>query len=417
MSYFNFKIAAPAIAVICAFSPIAAKDATVKTAEGISVTYALNGTEGIARVKSFTETMKTKITIPSTIKVDGVTYTVTKIGAGAFKNADFTTIVLPNTITLIEKEAFAGSWVKKCNIPTKVEAIKANAFHDTHIGSAHIPSTCTEIGDYAFENANLSKLTFEEGFRDLTIGIDAFCGNNLTELSLPYRVSSVGDGAFCHTDIVNLVWSSKLTVIPARCFYHCDKLRSVKIWLGVTRIGERAFAETFNLTSLEMPTSLATIDRYAFNRSGLTSVVIPEGMTSLSESVFESCTSLRSVHIPSTMKSIGQTCFQGDEAITSVTCDALVPPVCASSVFANAAFNAVLTVPQSAWRAYYEADTWWRFDFSKYAGVECVTDDINDGAPAEYFDLNGNRIPGPQPGRICIVRRNGKATIMLGAKD
>lgn len=119
----NFKRSAFLAAMWIAASQmyVMAKDAVVKTTEGISVTYALNASDKIARVKGHEETTKKTVTIPSKIKVDGVSYTVTKIGAAAFKYAGFTTVNLPNTITLIDKDAFMDSWVKNLTIPPKVE--------------------------------------------------------------------------------------------------------------------------------------------------------------------------------------------------------------------------------------------------------------------------------------------------------
>lgn len=414
MTYLKSRIVFTAVALIPGFSPLGAKDATVKTSEGVSVTYALNGTEKIARVKGFAETLEKTITIPSKIKIDGVSYTVTKIGAGAFKDSSFDTVNLPNTITLIDKEAFSDSWVRKCNIPTQVEAIKSNAFSYTLLESAVIPGTCTEIGDHAFYNTRLSKLVFEDGFRDLTIVSDAFAGNWLTELSIPYRVSSIGDGAFHSTKIVSLDWQSRCTAVPARCFYSCQQLRSVRLWLGVTSIGESAFSFTPALTDIEIQNSMRTIGRFAFWNSGLTSVSIPEGVTSLGESAFESCENMRSVSLPSTLSTIGQTCFQGCEAIRTVICDALVPPVCGNSAFANVVYdNAVLTVPESVWRVYSTSDTWHQFNYSGYSGVEEVGADQSDTSVTEYFDLYGRRVDAPQAGRVCIGRRNGRTTKII----
>ena len=398
---------------VCAFAcaaAVCAKDVTVKTTEGIAVTYALNASEKIARVKGYTETMKTKITIPSKIKVDGVTYTVTKIGKAAFKYSDFRTVNIPNTITLIDQEAFMDSWVKKCDIPSSVETIGANAFKDAALTSVTIPANCSQIGLHAFSMSSLTKVVIEESPRiKLQIGAWAFAGSSITQLTLPYRVNKIGEGAFSKTDLTSVVWPDGISVVPDYCFNYCTDLATVKIPVGVTGIGMYAFANTAALKNVDLPNSLRIIGEAAFYRTGLDGVQVPEGVVTLEEDAFHNSESLKTIRLPSTLKSIGLTCFQGCDAVTKIYCDALVPPVCANSVFANGVCDrAELIVPHQAEAAYRNADTWWMF-FSRAGVDDVINDNEDDNAPAEYYDLSGRRLASPRAGQACIVRRNGKA--------
>ena len=69
--------------------------------------------------------------------------------------------------------------------------------------------------------------------------------------------------------------------------------------LQVTRIGERAFFENTNLTSVTIPGGVTTIEAGAFDYcTGLTSVTIPNGVTTIGYSAFRYCTGLTSVSIP-----------------------------------------------------------------------------------------------------------------------
>ena len=76
---------------------------------------------------------------------------------------------------------------------------------------------------------------------------------------------------------------------------------------GVTAIGEYAFFECRNLTSITLPSSLRSIIRCAFERcTGLTELVIPDGVESISEYAFSGCTGLETIHLPSSIRTLGR---------------------------------------------------------------------------------------------------------------
>lgn len=411
----RFKHMLCALMLLGGTSTLSAKDVTVKTDEGISVTYALNSTDMVARVKGYAATTKTKITIPSKINVSGKSYTVAKIGASAFSASDFKTINLPNTITLIDNDAFRESDVTNINIPTKVEKIGDRAFQGTSIKTAHIPSTCTQIGDYAFNAIKLASVTFDEGFAKLSIGECAFMTTAITAIKLPYRVNNIGPGAFLRSDLETINWPENVSEISERCFYLCSCLKSIKIPFGVTSIGQQAFENCRNLITVEFPSSLKDIKRWAFFLTGIESLKIPEGVSVLGPEAFESCGSLKSVSLPSTLTKIEKCCFQGCDALNLVECAAPVPPECGVSVFANGVpRKAKLVVPEAVWRDYASADTWCLFNYEGYpdAGIDTVVADEDQSTP-EYFNMSGVRIDAPRRGEPCIVRRSGKAKVII----
>ena len=87
----------------------------------------------------------------------------------------------------------------------------------------------------------------------------------------------------------------------------------------VTGIGEKAFYECENLTSVSLPESLTSIDESAFNRTGLTSIVIPGSFKTLDTKAFSYLDSLQSVVISEGVESIGEWAFAGCSNLTSVT--------------------------------------------------------------------------------------------------
>ena len=84
-------------------------------------------------------------------------------------------------------------------------------------------------------------------------------------------------------------------------FKNCISLTSVYIPEGVTSIGEVAFGYCASLTSIHIPESVTSIGDYAFdNCSSLTSIDIPEGVTTIDDGTFNNCTSLSSISLHST---------------------------------------------------------------------------------------------------------------------
>ena len=69
--------------------------------------------------------------------------------------------------------------------------------------------------------------------------------------------------------------------------------------LKVTKIGDKAFGNCYyDLTSITIPNSVTSIGNYAFLYCyGLTSITIPNSVTSIGEGAFEGCENLSSVHI------------------------------------------------------------------------------------------------------------------------
>jgi hypothetical protein len=113
------------------------------------------------------------------------------------------------------------------------------------------------------------------GLTVTTIGEYAFDGHDLTSITIPGSVTSIGESAF------------------GACF----GLTSVTIGNGVTSIGEAAFGEDSSLTNATIPNGVTSIGGGAFVYcSSLTSVTIGNGVTNIGEVAFGACSRLTSVY-------------------------------------------------------------------------------------------------------------------------
>jgi len=105
---------------------------------------------------------------------------------------------------------------------------------------------------------------------------------------------------------------------------------------GVTSISENAFYYCSSLTSITIPNSVTSIGDRAFaGCSSLTNVTIPDGVTSIGVQVFYHCSSLTSIVIPESVTSIGGSAFDGCSSLTSITIPESVTSISAYAFYAS----------------------------------------------------------------------------------
>ena len=124
------------------------------------------------------------------------------------------------------------------------------------------------IADNAFAGMELTSITFAENSEITDIGSNAFASNNLTQFSLPASVQTLGVGCFQgNTDLTtfNFDATSSLKSIPVDCFYNCQNLTTITLPDGITSIGARAFYENDALHYIKIPGSVSEIGSQAFS--------------------------------------------------------------------------------------------------------------------------------------------------------
>lgn len=158
-----------------------------------------------------------------------------------------------------------------------------------------------------------------------------------------YTVTAVGDYAFagCDGGNNNYEWSS--------CPTTPSKLTTVELPNTITSIGYKAFICCKKLESINIPENVNTIESFAFwSCEKLTSIVIPEGVTSIGERTFRGCFSLTSVTLPPTLTSIGPSAFKNCSSLTNIVSNATAAPSLGTDAFSGTPSNKTITVPMGS---------------------------------------------------------------------
>ena len=193
-------------------------------------------------------------------------------------------------------------------------------------------------------------------------------------------------------------------------FWSCSGLTSLTIPFGVTSIGDWAFYGCRGLTSLTIPSCVTSIGNYAFyDCSGLTSLTLPSGVTSIGIAAFEYCSGLTSLTIPSGVTSIGGEAFLGCSGLTSIYAYLEKIPELGYSVFGRCdAKNCTVYVPKGTIDAYKSSEFGYfeKIVESDATGIDKVTTSTNAKEVSRY-SANGQRLSAPAKGLNIVKYSDG----------
>ena len=221
-----------ALSITLTFLPMGAVAAAPNKITKGDLIYTVNA-DGESVTVSGTSRKPTQLTIGSSISDgNGKSYTVTKIGMGAFNNVrnTLTEVTLPPTLDEIEDSAFFKcSSLTEITIPEGVTKIGANAFYGcSQLTSITIPSTIKNM-DAAFpSNPKLSQVTLTNGIYRISSSAFKDC-TGLTEIKVPTSVYEICSDAFngC-TGLTSVTLEKGINIINSNAFKDCTELNDVK---------------------------------------------------------------------------------------------------------------------------------------------------------------------------------------------
>lgn len=205
--------------------------------------------------------------------------TMTTIPAGRFSGFDFEKVIIPDSVTEIGKNAFAGcKKLKEVNFPSSLTTIGENAFRDTKLTKVIIPSTVTQVGEGAFANCI-----------------------SLVVVSIPASIGEISNNMFNSCVNLQKVEIGNVTSIGNYAFAGCKLLSTITIPSTVTGIGAYAFTGCAKLETVNIPsdTALATLGSFAFASDiSLKTISLKNTqLTSINEATFAGCTSLETLEL------------------------------------------------------------------------------------------------------------------------
>ena len=155
--------------------------------------------------------------------------------------------------------------------------------------------------------------------------------------------------SFEYDGVTYSVTSIGVSAFKARINNHqaCSSLTSITIPNSVTSIGSSAFSGCYRLTSITLPNSVTSIGNYAFyGCSGLTSLTIPNSVTTIGSAAFDDCSGLTSITIPNSVTSIEYEAFRGCSGLTSITIPNSVTSI-GEGAFSGCSGLTSITLPNS----------------------------------------------------------------------
>ena len=170
-------------------------------------------------------------------------------------------------------------------------------------------------------------------------------GNNTVEVTRSDNYNNTYSGSVSIPETFTANGEYFVTKIGENAFAG-SAVTSVSMPEGITSIGQYAFSGCQNLESVTLPETLTTLGSEAFyGCKNLESVALPESLTTLGGSAFKSCSSLKAVKIPSKVTAIPDQCFYGCSSLESVTIPEGVTAI-GYDAFSGCKFNA-LTLPST----------------------------------------------------------------------
>lgn len=343
--------------------------------------------------------------------------------------------------------------IRTVHLPEGMTSISAGAFRESNVKSIVVPSTVTYIGDYAFaycyslvrfefepkDSENMSYgsnmlyntpfLKYFKGPGEVMATIYPYSGGMLDTViatggelyeQVPYnakyvdlsRLSNVWLSTYYTVStpkIRTLLLPKTLQRIASHQFWNYSYLQSIVIPAGVTFIGDKAFEDCRSLKSVTFEgKNVETIGDWAFyNCHELSSITIPEGVKSIGLSAFYGCTYLTDLKLPSTVESIADNGFAQCSKLQKISVGAVVPPVIDAKTFESVDKTIPLLVPMGMRQAYADAPYWQEFiDIREELPSDVSNATVGDNTAVRKVLRDG---------QVCIIR-NGKTYTITGVE-
>lgn len=299
---------------------------------------------------------------------------ISEIGESVFYNCQsLREIDLPKGLTKISKSTFNRCIrLKEIEIPESVTAIEDNAFYlCTALEKLYIPENVKSIGEVIVLGCtDLKDITVAENnqsYADISgvlvskdkTRLVAYPAGRTEVFEMPATITEIDGYVFnSNPNISGIVFSEKLKTIGMSAFYGATGISEIYCHDALENIGDIAFFMNRGIKSFRLPNNDVKIGNNALSGTGISSLVFPEGITSVgisgdeAFSVMGSCASLTWVSLPSTLKILSPL-GAGCRRMSTLYSFAVEPPLLKGNNVVD--ITAVVKVPKGTAEAYAEA--------------------------------------------------------------
>lgn len=262
-----------------------------------------------------------------------------------FNSSSVVELILPEGLRIIDSNVFANMCkLNKVSLPSSLGSIASYGFSNCY-GLVEVENHSTlainkgdgisvngGVGLYAvniYTNADMSGYEFitQDGLKFYKNATECtlvgYIGS-ATQLTLPDKIGGLSYkiapyAFYCNSVITEVILPNGLTEIGTYAFAYCENLENVVIPSSVKKIGDWTFSYCYALKKATFSGNDFDIEigARAFQMSGLTSIVLPDGLEKL-DSLFYGCASLEQVTLPSTITSIASLTFSGNKKLRRI---------------------------------------------------------------------------------------------------
>ena len=175
---------------------------------------------------------------------------------------------------------------------------------------------CLIIFSTNFVLAESSDVFTYEITEDNEIVITGVTDKTVSELDIPseidgINVTAIGDYAFKDLkELTTVEIPQTVTDIGKNIFYRCASLENVALPLGLTKIPDGMFYQCSSLETIDIPKTVTEIGEYAFREcTGLKKIKFHEGIETIGGYAFYGCNNLTDVTLPSTLTVVEESLF------------------------------------------------------------------------------------------------------------
>lgn len=224
-----------------------------------------------------------------------------EIGSRAFQDCnELVFIDIPDSVEKIGEHAFYKCYnLISVIIPDGVKKIENSTFYNCRaMTTIIIPDSVAEIGKEAFVNCySLTSIVLPNGLKQIQESTFTSC-YALEAIVVPKGVTEIGNYAFELCKSLKAITLHKgVTQIGDYAFDRCRSLKTITLHEGVTKIGRSAFRECTALTSISLPKTLKEVGQEAFKDCNLLEIIeLPDDVRVIGEDAFKGCDSLKRIY-------------------------------------------------------------------------------------------------------------------------